>query len=227
MNYESIADSREAFEEISVLLGNSDSDTMRFTVETSMRALILTLSKYGTITVPAPVRAVRKLAIELLKLSTRNNLNLCLKPTDLDYLDLWNMNFAFDRLAGFSFRTAFLVESTFESSDLSGACFNKASIRSVNFTNANLAGADFTDADWFNAIGLNEHQLCSTRPETLMRCPSERDAMHTLLTARYSLPFNAWAEPVREEILQAWSEYLRPGGLRDFVDKIRRHPSSS
>jgi hypothetical protein len=127
------------------------------------------------------------------------------------------MNFASEELPAFSFRESFLVGSTFEESRLPGASFAAAFIRNVNFAGADLSDADFTDADWFNSQGLTQDQLKSIRPGTLMPCPGSVAGMRRHLEARYEFPLASWSSQVQAQLRSAWTEYLRPGGLRDFL----------
>ena len=88
------------------------------------------------------------------------------------------------------------------------------------FEGADLTGADFTDADWFNAGGLEEAQLKTIKTGSLMRCPVDGTAMRECVGFRYGIALAAWSTQIREEIFATWKEYLRPGGLRDFVNTI-------
>jgi serine/threonine protein kinase len=225
MNSGSLANSRQASEDLRRLLKTSDSEAVRSAVMSAMRDMILSVPRFRSGTVPPPIREIRKLGLELLRLASRNNLRLCLQPKDFEYLDLWNMNFSRLNLSGFSFERCFCVETSFEGCDLSHAVFRETSIRNVNFAGADLSGGDFTGADWFNAIGLTENQLRTIRPETLMECPGDEALLRDYLDTSYGFPLGSWSDQVREQILGAWKEYLRPGGVRDFVNNelgIRR-----
>ena len=77
-------------------------------------------------------------------------------------------------------------------------------------------------SDLFNALHLTESQLRSVRQDTLLECPANVEAMHRYLKARYGLPVESWSARVQEELRATWQDYLRPGGLRDFVLKWRQ-----
>jgi serine/threonine protein kinase len=221
MNYDSLAQSRQASMEIIAILKSSDSADLREMIGSAMRDLILSLPKFRSPTIPAPVREVRRLALEISKLSTEGNLRRCFEVRDFEYLDLWNMDFARENLAGFSFDRCFLAESTFEGSNLNRASFVAAFARNVNFGGADLSGVDFSGVDWFNTLGLTEAQIRSVKPQTLMKCPGDPSLMQDYLDGHYGVPFFAWSDIAREQLLTAWSEYLRQGGLKDIVNKIR------
>ena len=80
-----------------------------------------------------------------------------------------------------------------------------------------LDGVDLTGADWFNAIGLTEHQLTSALKDTVMQCPPDVKAFHRLLSFRYRYSFEEWPPHIQKQLIATWDEYLRPGGLRDLV----------
>jgi serine/threonine protein kinase len=226
MNYESFAQSRRAFEELGQLLKTSGSETVRAAIGNSMRDLILYVPEPKSGIVSPAVRETRRLALELLRLASRDNLLVYLQPDDLKYLDLWNMDFSRLKLTGFRFDRSFLIETSFEGSDLTHDAFTGAWIRNVNFTNADLAEVDFTDADWFNALGLTKKQLRSVRLETLMPCPATEVRLREYLDNAYDVSIGAWSDRVREQIIAAWTEYLQPHGLRDFVNLLHGHPEN-
>ena len=155
--------------------------------------------------------------LELLKVSAQGNLSRCFKDQELEHLDLYGMNFAGANLSRVSFRGCFLVEANFQQCNLEQSSFAGAYVRNVDFSQANLSGADFTDIDWFNALGLTPSQLQSVRQETLLDCPSNVQALRRYLDTRYGFPFASWEFRVQEQLKAAWSEYLRPGGLRETV----------
>ena len=222
MNYETFAESRRASDELRQLLTPSASETVRSAIGSAMCDLLLSVPKSRSGVVSPAVREIRKLALELLRLASKDDLTLYLRPDDLKYLDLWNMNFSRLNLTDFCFERCFLVEASFEGSNLPHSRFTEAWIRNVNFKDADLLDVDFTDADWFNTFGLTEHQLRSARLETLMKCPLDEARLRAYLDDAYHFPIGSWSEQVREQILAAWKDYLRPGGLRDFVNKIPR-----
>ena len=197
------------------------SPKMRETVTSALVDLILTVADFGGQPVPGQVRGLRIMALELLKVAAQGNLSPHFKDHALEYLDLYGMNFESLRLNGISFKGCFLLEADFRHSTLIEASFAGASLRNVNFAEANLSDADLTDADWFNALGFTESQLKAVRQETLMACPADVDAMHCYLENHYVVPFSAWPTRIQEQLETAWSEYLRPQGLRDRFAKRR------
>jgi serine/threonine protein kinase len=223
IGYTRHAQSREALTELTQLLDGA-LPKQREAVISVLKELILTIPDLNGNVIPAPIRKVRKAALDVLKVAMQGHLDRCFRTQEFEDLDLYQMNFAFERLGGFSFRGCFLVEASFQGSDLTGASFSGAYIRNVNLAEAGLVEADFTDADWFNALGLTEAQLKAVRPETLRVCPTDVPAMHGYLQARYGLPFEAWSAHVQEQLCAAWNEYLSPDGLRDFVAEFRRKP---
>jgi hypothetical protein len=204
-------------------MGGRPSAAAREAATSALKDLILTLDDFGG-GIPPSVREVRKWALDVLKILTQNSLSRCFKDRELEHIDLYGMNFAGQTLMGISFRGSFLVETSFEACHLGKASFAGAYIRNVRFAEADLSGADFTDADWFNALALTESQLQSSRIETLMDCPVSLEEMHRYLEARYGLPFQAWSAQVQDQLKTAWSEYLRPKGLRDAVASWRAKP---
>ena len=191
-------------------------------VTSALKDLILSIGDFQGRVIPAPVRDLRKRALELIKISTQSDLRRCFADHDLEFLDLYGTDFAGQPLGGFSFKGCFLVEASFRGCDLNRASFADANIRNVDFGGAALSGADFTDADWFNAVGLTESQLASIRPDTLLDCPRDMAAMHRFLSRHYVVPFEAWAPRLQDQLKTAWEQYLRPNGLRDRVAEWRR-----
>jgi hypothetical protein len=181
----------------------------------------LTLDDYKD-GVPDPVREIRKLTLDVIKNAAQGKLGRCFEDHDLEFLDLYAMDFGGEDLPGFSFRRCFIIESSFKGSNLIGASYAGAFVRNVDFLDANLSGVNFTDADWFNAIGLTEHQLSSALKETVMDCPPDVESMHRRLEARYGRSFESWTTRVQGQLKAAWNEYLRAGGLRDVVAAWRQ-----
>lgn len=217
IGYQNIPRSRAALEELGRLLGDGPSTAARNAVTPVLKGLILTLGERGGNGVSVPVREMRRSMLEHLKVSTQGDLGRCFKDQVLEHLDLYGMNFAGANLSHVSFRGCFLVEANFRQCNLGQSSFAGAYVRNVDFSQADLSGADFTSADWFNALGLTSSQLQSVRQETLLDCPSNVRAIRRYLEARYGFPFASWGVQVQEQLQTAWSEYLRPGGLRETV----------
>jgi len=220
IGYQNIARSRLELANLSRLVECGAPAALQEEISVALRELILTApdDRHG---VAAPVREIRKAALEIIKAATHGRLTLYFKGQDLEYLDLYGTNFAFERLRGLSFRGCFLVEASFQGNDLQEASFESACIRNVDFAGTDLTGADFTDADWFNALGLTERQVESVPQDTLMECPASIREMHEFLAARYVFPFKSWAKRVQDDLQAAWADYLRPHGLRDRVARWR------
>jgi serine/threonine protein kinase len=216
ITYSNVAESRQALTELGDFLVRAISQQAREAAVSALTEVILTLDldRSG---VPGTVRRVRKHTLEVLKSGTAGDLGSCFKDSALEDLDLFGMDFAGAHLAGTSFERCFLAEASFRGSNLAGASFAGAFVRNVDFGEADLSTADFTDIDWFNALGLNESQLACVRMDTLRACPLDIEAMHDLLEVRYGFPFKSWPDQVQEQLKATWTEYLRPGGLRDIV----------
>ena len=225
ISYNSLAESHRAFATISRYLKKRASAAVRQMVISAMRDLIVSRPETDDGVVRRSNREVRKLALELIKLSKAGDLKSCFEEADLQHVDLYGMDFAGQQLLGMNFGGSFLVEADFQKSNLARACFAGASIRNVNFKKADLSEADFTDADWFNALGLTRSQLARVRPDTLRDCPATDAEMHAYLEKHYVLPFDSWSGRVHDQLTATWNEYLRPGGLRDFVAAQRRKSS--
>lgn len=223
IGYQDIAKSRSALLELQELISQGIAAPARRLVVSALKDVVTTIPEFTGGPVPGGVREMRRAAVELLKAVTHGNLRSCLAERDLKFLDLYGMNFAGQDLSAFSFRGCFLVEASFKNAGLPGACFAEARLSNVNFFGAKLTNVDLTDADWFNTLGLTERQLRAVRPETLLACPPTLEAMHLYLSAHYVFPFDSWTTVVQERLIAAWDEYLRPGGLRDFVaNRVRR-----
>ncbi len=175
--------------------------------------------------VAGTVRKVRQLTLDTLKAATAGDLRACFQDGDLEELDLFMMDFSGAQLASMSFKGCFLAGADFRGSNLATARFEGAKIRNADFMEANLLDADFTDADWFNAIGVTEHQLTQVRRGSLRACPPDAQAMHRYLAAHYVLPFDSWPSHHQEQLKATWVEYLRPRGLRELVAQWRQTPS--
>jgi hypothetical protein len=160
-----------------------------------------------------------------MKLGKPGDLKACFEDGDLEHLDLYGMDFTSQELSSLSFRGSFLVEADLGWSNLAHTSFAGAYIRNANFTHADLSGVDFTDADWFNALGLTQDQLAHVRKNTLMNCPATVAEMHAYLEKHYGFPFESWSGRVRNQLTTTWSEYLKPGGLREFVAAQLRRSS--
>jgi serine/threonine protein kinase len=221
IGYTNIAKSRQALAELADFMKNGAPPREREAVSSVLKDLILTVPDFNGNGVPASVREVRKLALDLVKGLAQGNLGLYFQEHELEYLDLYGMDFGTEQLSGLSFRGSFLVEANFQGSHLIRSSFRGAYIRNASFGEADLTHADLTDADWFNALGLTERQLRQVQHATLLACPPNVQAMHTYLQARYAFPFQSWSTRVQEELKTAWNEYLPAGGLRDTVDSWR------
>jgi serine/threonine protein kinase len=220
ISYSNVGRSRQALNELADLAVHKGSPPVRDAVTSALRDVLLTIDMDGN-AVAGTVRKVRKLTLDTLKATLSGDLAACFQDGDLEELDLFMMDFSGAQLVGVSFKGCFLAGADFRGSHLAGARFGGAKIRNVDFTEANLLGADFTDADWFNALGLTERQLLQIRQGSLRACPADTQAMHRYLAAHYLLPFESWPSHHQEQLKATWGEYLRPGGLRDFVAQWR------
>ena len=221
MNSESLSKCRDAAEILRTLLGQNDSEELHTLVRRSMRDLLLSTIRFKAISIPAPVRAIRGLALEVHRHSSLGELHLYFRNTDFDCQDLFEMDFSVEPLAGFQFNRSFLVGSSFRSCDLTNCSFECSRIRNVDFAGATLSGATFSGADWFNALNLTGSQIEAVSSRSLMECPSDEAGMRLLLERFYGLPFASWGTEAQQELLTAWKEYLRPSGLRDYVHSLR------
>lgn len=224
IGYQNVGKSRKALEELIVLIRRGNSPLVKEFATNTMKELILFLGDLEGVIVPTGVRQMRKLALDVIKASSPGSLGHNFQDRELEYLDLYGMNFAQENLSHVSFRGCFLATADFQSSDLTGATFAEARIRNTKFGGANLTGADLGGADWFNASGLTEAQLRTVQPGTLLRCPSDVEEMHRFLKGYYALPFESWSADVQDHLRRTWSEYLRPGGLRDFLTTVTNAP---
>jgi hypothetical protein len=191
----------------------------RDTVIAALKDLILTLDDVGGHAIPTSVRTVRKLALDVLRISTEDHFERHFASTDFEGLDLYGMDFSSIELKGFSFRDCFLVEADFQRASLVRSSLSAARIRNVNFKEADITGADLSNADWFNAVGWTEDQLRCAKPRTVMVCPPDVAAMHRYLRSHYLLPFSAWSGEIQTQLQGAWAACLRPKGLRERLLK--------
>jgi serine/threonine protein kinase len=222
ISYRSLADSRAALDAITRLLHNSPSADLRRSIVSAMKDLILDTRTNDDGVLPASIREIRKLALELLKLAKDGDLRDCFEKRQLEHLDLYGMNFSNERLTGMSFRGSFLVEASFRRCALRRASFARSYLRNADFTGAEIAEVDLTDADWFNAVGLTRAQFARIRRETLVKCPASVSEMHHYLESRYLYPFESWSTEIRQQLTAVWHKYLRPGGLRDVLERHTR-----
>jgi serine/threonine protein kinase len=222
ITYDNVAKTRQAVSELAPLLRSGLQESARDEAIEVLKDLIVTQDP-GHNEISRPVRIVRQLIFSALKFATRGQFSRYFRDQALEQLDLYGIDFSNGSLHTISFRQSFVVESTFENSDLSGSNFDGAWIRNVNVAGANLTEADVTDADWFNTTGLTESQLRSVQGRTLLACPPDIAGLHEILDARYGFAFKSWSTHVQKQILQTWSECLRPGGLRDVADECRRN----
>jgi serine/threonine protein kinase len=223
IDYANLASSRRALAELTQVLEEDHSAALRQEIIVALKGIILTLGDYEG-PVPMSVRELRQQVMALIKSATQGNFGRCFDTQDLEFLDLYGMNFDSGDLTGLSFRGCFLVEASFQGSRLGGTCFARSCLRNANFANAELAETDFTDADWFNAIALTELQLKAVRPDTLIDSPASMREMHEYLAARYVVPFRAFPARIQQELLATWNEYLKPNGLHDVVSSWQRKP---
>ena len=169
-------------------------------------------------------RDLRRFAFHVLRDCAPGDLETVLRANGLQDVDLFTFDFSRQALDGVSFRGSFLLEADFRAAALRGASFRDAWIRNADFADASLEDADFSGADWFNALHLTEPQLRAVRVGTLLAPPPDVAAMHEYLKVRYRLPFDSWREDVRQNLVAAWADYLRPGGLRDVVSRLNAGP---
>jgi serine/threonine protein kinase len=216
ITFKNVARSREALKTLRRFIEAGASAATRQAINSILKDVILTMDP-GVGQVRDAARAVRKQTLEVLTASTGGDLGALFNADELEHLELYGMDFAAAQFAGMRFNGCFLVGSNFRGSNLAGACFEGASIRNVDFAEANLSDADFTDADWFNALNLTESQIRGVSMHTLQACPADEQAMHRYLTDHYVLPFGSWPSRHQQQLKATWTEYLRPGGLRDLV----------
>jgi serine/threonine protein kinase len=216
ITYLNVARSRQALKKIANHLAAGVSAAGREALSMALKEVILTVEPDNDGAPPA-VRRVRRLTLEVLKMSANGNLSAYFNEDELEQVDLYGMNFASAQLTGVSFNGCFVMEADFRGSDLAQSSFAGTAMRNANFTDATLTGADLTGADWFNAVGLTECQMASVLQDTVRECPPDVEAMHRFLAIRYKFPFESWQAPVQEQLRAAWNEYLRPRGLRDLV----------
>jgi hypothetical protein len=209
---------------LSRALGEEIAAAVRDAISRSLRTIILTVEP-GAYGVARPIRDIRKETLDTLKVAVQNDLQRVFAEADLESIDLYGMDFSGTKLAGLSFRESFLAHADFRRADLRGCALSRSWLRNANFQEADIRGADLTGADWFNAVGMTEYQLTSAQMSTVMDCPSDLDALHRFLELRYRYSFKSWGTVVQEELTAAWNEYLRPGGLREFIlaSRQKRH----
>ena len=221
LGFHNIAKSRRALTELADALEHDASEDDRQAAMSALKELIQTNVDADGNVVPAAVRELRKLALDVIKIATGDRVNLCFGDHDFEFLDLYGMNFAGQKLNGLSFKQCFLVEVNFNGSDLSHASFLHAHLRNTDFASANLRNADLTGADWFNALNLTEPQLRSVQSDTLAECPADLQEMHKYLANHYLVPFESWSAHVQEQLKRAWGQYLRPDGLRAVANRLK------
>ena len=170
-------------------------------------------SDVGTHPVPRRLRTLRANVLALVREVQVTNLADLLRQRPLDELDLFRVNLSGTNLRHVSFRGAFLIETNFEGANLDGADFSSAYVRNVNFKNASLNNTIFDGADWFNALNLTHGQLLRANRNGLAHCPSDRDGFFQELANRYTIPFDAWNQEIKDELLQTWESYLESDGL--------------
>ena len=216
VSYNNAVRSREALEALTGLLKTGISITTRKTVCRALKEVILTIEPNADGISPS-VRHIRRLTFDTLKLFAEGDFRQLFSDRDLERLDLGEIDFSGLPLAGLSFRECFLIHADFRRANLKQCSLVGTWLRNVRFEEADLDRVDLTGADWFNAIGLTEHQLASALQDTVMPCPSDVNAFLRFLSARYRYSFEGWPPHVQKQIMATWGEYLRPGGLRDLV----------
>lgn len=219
LDYESLIESRQAALAIKTMLSRRPSAAARKLVATATKAILTSDERHNTGIVGDTARPIRKIALELLRIATEGRLRDFIQPNDFVARDLFDMDFSGLDLRGLSFDNCFLACTSFEGCDLSGANFKGAAIRNVNFKKATLRNADFTGADWWNSIHLTKAQVRSVKAGSLASCPKSRDNLLIFVAARYAIPFTAWDPVYQHAISEAWAEYLKPSGLRTFINQ--------
>lgn len=221
ISYKNLSQSRRALNELKNYVVTSKSESLREAAISVVKDFLALGDFDGTI-VPRPVREIRRLALDTIRALAQKDLGAYFQEGELDYLDLYGMDFARQQLAGVTFRYCFLVESSFEGAVLDGSSFLGAYIRNVKFAGASLRITDLTDADWFNAQGLKPEQLREARLETLLACPPDVEGMHRYLRSHYAVTFERWSEHVQKQLTESWAEYLNDGGLRYAVSSWKQ-----
>ena len=170
-------------------------------------------------------RAARRKLMEAIRTIRDRDLSRDFQGGELEKIDLVTADLSQANLAGVSFRDAFLIETDFRGATLERSVFAGANIRNVRLSGANLSGVDLTDADWFNAVGVQEEQLKAVRRETLLQCPRDSAGTYSergfrkYLPDKYGYPFENWAPEIQEELRGTWSEYGKRGGLCELVSR--------
>ena len=221
MNSESLTKCREGAETLRLLLEQNGSEELHTLVRRSMRDVILSVSRFKLPSVSLPVRAIRKLALDVHRYSSRGDLHFYFRNNDFEFQDLFEMDFSPEALVGFHFNRSFLVGSSFKSCDLTDCSFEQSRIRNVDFADANLSRANLSGADWFNALNLTVEQIKTVRPSSLIDCPADEAGFRYSLDKLYGMPFASWGCDVQQELLATWNVYLRPGGLGAYVRELR------
>lgn len=224
INYANAVRSRNALDNLECLLEAGVPVTVRDAISRALREVILTVQP-DTNGIALSIRNIRKQTMDILKLAVEGNLRQLFSNGDFEAIDLFAMDFSDATLVGLRFTDSFLAHAVFERADLTGCSLTRTWLRNANFQGAKIEKADFTGADWFNAIGLTERQFASARLSTVMNCPSDLDSLHRFLELRYRYSFKSWGAAVQTELQAAWKEYLRPGGLREFIlaSRKKRH----
>ena len=221
MNSESLTKCREGAETLRLLLEQNGSEELHTLVRRSMRDLILSVPRFKLPSVSAPVRAIRSLALDVHRYSSRGDLHFYFRNNDFEFQDLFEMDFSAEPLVGFHFNRSFLVRSTFKFCDLTDCTFEQSRIRNVDFAGANLSRVNLSGADWFNAINLTIEQIETVRHGSLIDCPADEAGFRYSLDKLYGMPFASWGRDVQQELQETWNVYLRPGGLGEHVRHLR------
>jgi len=171
-------------------------------------------------------RLLRRRALEALKGVRANDLTADFSRGEFRGSELFRVDLSLARLQQVSFEDASLEGVRFTGADLTNANLSGVYVRNGDFSGATLRGADLTDLDWYNAKGVTEAQLRSAVQNRIRRCPSdEKTRSHSEaafladLTNEYSMKWQQFAEIDRVQLTQLWSEYARPGGLCDRLDR--------
>ena len=175
-------------------------------------------------------RAKRRRLIESIKRLSDGDLASQFPGATMVSADIVRADLSEADLSHINFTEAFLIETSFRSSNLNGASFLNGWIRNVDLFRATVVDTDFTGADWFNALGLKPSQFESAKRGTIAPCPSSEDPVapfagfHEYLGANYAFEFETWAKPIQDDLLAAWEEYSSPGGLCDLARHAKGKP---
>jgi uncharacterized protein YjbI with pentapeptide repeats len=171
-------------------------------------------------------RAIRKHAIETIKMLRQHNLTLDFSNDELDEVDLVSVDLSRASLKGVSMSGAFLIRSDFSGGDLSGTDLSGSWIRNGDFDACTLAGVDLTGVDWFNAHGFSISQLREAKIGTVESCPKDASGIASVsaFRERFAVEYQFSLESIggdRDRLLGLWEQYAGPNGLCAQVDALR------